>query len=285
MDCDKHKWYEQLIQNNKEYYILSVESDVLAFNDAIKLFKIVSSASRQLGALERFSGLQTMRDTVGGAFVLRIQPGNEPGRLMLEVVQKSSTANAQCSAYRIFGKELESCDSDMVGFAIVENFIASVVNQLVAGATSVQDVKLHPNVEWKRISNKIGQKTRRGAGNLIICSPTTAKQYFAKLDTTRIDEFPQFKSLKYLGRHDNAHAVMSSEVVSDDTILVGYNGQSDFDAGFVVCPYRIQNVKIQKHHRDERFPVYELVVQASIVDDDAKDYFAKFNVKEALNGN
>lgn len=105
--------------------------------------------------------------------------------------------------------------------------------------------------QLEREANRIAQTTRRGKGNIVICSADVASalSMAGKLDTSaalsgkdalNVDE----SSTTFAGMFgkmkvyvDPYAATVAGGTIGDNFALVGYKGVSAFDAGLFYCPY------------------------------------------------
>ncbi len=93
-----------------------------------------------------------------------------------------------------------------------------------------------------RVSNKIAQRTRRGAGNWAIVS-TAALTVLQSATTsafarTTEGSFEAPTNTKFVGTLNSAMKVYVDSYASDTTpVLVGYKGTSESDAAAFYCPY------------------------------------------------
>jgi hypothetical protein len=109
-------------------------------------------------------------------------------------------------------------------------------------ATFVGDEHAALAVMINRASNKIAQRTRRGAGNFAVVSPHTltvlqsaTTSAFAR---TTEGSFEAPTNTKLVGTLNNAMKVYVNTYASDATeVLVGYKGSSESDAAAFYCPY------------------------------------------------
>jgi hypothetical protein len=109
-------------------------------------------------------------------------------------------------------------------------------------ATFVGDEHAALAVLINRVANKIAQRTRRGAGNWAIVSPTaltvlqSATTSAFALTTEGTFEAPT--NTKFVGTLNSAMKVYVDSYASDSTpVLVGYKGTSESDAAAFYCPY------------------------------------------------
>ena len=126
--------------------------------------------------------------------------------------------------------------------------LAGTQNQLaydqanVSGtATFVGDEHAALAVMINRVANTIAQRTRRGAGNWAVVSPTalTILQSATTSAFARTTEgtFEAPTNTKFVGTLNNAMKVYVNTYASDDTVLVGYKGANESDAAAFYCPY------------------------------------------------
>ena len=109
-------------------------------------------------------------------------------------------------------------------------------------ATFVGDEHAALAVLINRVSNQIATRTRRGAGNYAVVSPTalTILQSATTSAFARSTEgtFEAPTNTKFVGTLNASMRVYVDAYASDDTsILVGYKGASEADAPAFYCPY------------------------------------------------
>jgi hypothetical protein len=108
-------------------------------------------------------------------------------------------------------------------------------------ATFVGDEHAALAVMINRVANTIAQRTRRGAGNWAVVSPTalTILQSATTSAFARTTEgtFEAPTNTKFVGTLNNAMKVYVNTYASNDTILVGYKGANESDAAAFYCPY------------------------------------------------
>jgi len=109
-------------------------------------------------------------------------------------------------------------------------------------ATFVGDEHAALAVLINRASNRIAQRTRRGAGNWAVVSPqaltilqSATTSAFAR---TTEGSFEAPTNTKFVGTLNNAMKVYVNTYAADDSaVLVGYKGSSESDAAAFYCPY------------------------------------------------
>ena len=109
-------------------------------------------------------------------------------------------------------------------------------------ATFVGDEHAALAVLINRVANNIAARTRRGAGNYAVVSPTalTILQSATTSAFARSTEgtFESPTNTKFVGTLNGAMRVYVDAYAADDTdVLVGYKGASEADAPAFYCPY------------------------------------------------
>jgi len=109
-------------------------------------------------------------------------------------------------------------------------------------ATFVGDEHAALSVLINRQANLIAQRTRRGAANWIVVSPTalTILQSATTSAFARTTEgvFEAPTNTKYVGTLNNSLRVYVDQYAQDNTpVLIGYKGQGEIDAAAYYCPY------------------------------------------------
>ena len=108
-------------------------------------------------------------------------------------------------------------------------------------ATFVGDEHAALAVQINRAANLIAQRTRRGAGNWAVVSPTTltllqsaTTSAFAR---TTEGTFEAPTNTKFVGTLNSAMKVYVNTYAESDDVLIGYKGSSESDAAAFYCPY------------------------------------------------
>jgi hypothetical protein len=109
-------------------------------------------------------------------------------------------------------------------------------------ATFVGDEHAALAVLINRQANLIASRTRRGAGNWVVVSPTalTILQSATTSAFARTTEgvFEAPTNTKFVGTLNNSMRVYVDQYAQDNTpVLVGYKGQGEIDAAAYYCPY------------------------------------------------
>jgi len=126
--------------------------------------------------------------------------------------------------------------------ATLSNTVLTYDQAAVSGtATFVGDEHAALAVQINRAANLIAQRTRRGAGNYAVVSPTTltllqsaTTSAFAR---TTEGTFEAPTNTKFVGTLNSAMKVYVNTYAENDNVLVGYKGSSESDAPAFYCPY------------------------------------------------
>ena len=108
-------------------------------------------------------------------------------------------------------------------------------------ATFVGDEHAALAVLINKAANDIAARTRRGAGNWLVVSPSilTVLQSATTSAFARTTEgaFEAPTNTKLVGTLNNTMKVYVNQYSTNDDVLVGYKGQSESDAAAFYCPY------------------------------------------------
>ena len=108
-------------------------------------------------------------------------------------------------------------------------------------ATFVGDEHAALAVLINKAANDIAARTRRGAGNWMVVSPTvlTVLQAATTSAFARTTEgpFEAPTNTKFVGTLNGTMRVYVNQYASDDNIIVGYKGSNETDAAAFYCPY------------------------------------------------
>ena len=122
-----------------------------------------------------------------------------------------------------------------------QNQIAWDQTAVSGTATFVGDEHASLAVAINRVSNTIAQRTRRGAGNWAVVSPTalTILQSATTSAFARTTEgtFEAPTNTKFVGTLNSAMKIYVNTYAGNDTVLIGYKGSSESDAAAFYCPY------------------------------------------------
>jgi len=143
---------------------------------------------------------------------------------------------------------------------VVRNIYVSAVKGAAANTTTsgIFDLDTDSNGRWsvekfkglmfqiERDANAIGQQTRRGKGNMILCSADVASalQMAGVLDYTpalnnnlNVDDTSTTFAGVMNGRYKVYVDPYAANVSASQYYIVGYKGTSPYDAGMFYCPY------------------------------------------------
>jgi len=143
---------------------------------------------------------------------------------------------------------------------VVRNVYVSAVKGASTNTTTagIFDLDTDSNGRWsvekfkglmfavERDANAIGQQTRRGKGNMIICSADVASalQMAGVLDYTpalnnnlNVDDTTTTFAGVMNGRYKVYVDPYSANIAASQYYIVGYKGTSPYDAGMFYCPY------------------------------------------------
>ena len=114
-------------------------------------------------------------------------------------------------------------------------------NAVSGTATFVGDEHAALAVLINKAANDIASRTRRGAGNWMVVSPTilTVLQAATTSAFARTTEgpFEAPTNTKFVGTLNGSMRVYVNQYASNDNILIGYKGSNETDAAAFYCPY------------------------------------------------
>jgi len=114
-------------------------------------------------------------------------------------------------------------------------------NAVSGTATFVGDEHAALAVLINKASNDIAARTRRGAGNWMVVSPSvlTVLQSATTSAFARTTEgpFEAPTNTKFVGTLNSSMRVYVNQYATDDSVLIGYKGSNETDAAAFYCPY------------------------------------------------
>jgi hypothetical protein len=114
-------------------------------------------------------------------------------------------------------------------------------NAVSGTATFVGDEHAALAVLINKAANDIASRTRRGAGNWMVVSPTilTVLQAATTSAFARTTEgpFEAPTNTKFVGTLNGSMRVYVNQYAANDDILIGYKGSNETDAAAFYCPY------------------------------------------------
>ena len=233
----------------------SAGGNVTAGEEALSPFKIA----------EGYSGNTSGADTAANTAALEGTAGN---RLSIQILKQTVEAKSRKLSARWTFESAQDAQA-MHGIDVEAEIMAALAQEITAEidqeiirslttlaggaveqynqasvsgtATFVGDEHAALAVQINRVSNLIAQRTRRGAGNWAVVSPTvlTLLQSATTSAFARTTEgtFESPTNTKLVGTLNNAMKIYVNTYASNDNILVGYKGSSESDAAAFYCPY------------------------------------------------
>jgi hypothetical protein len=233
----------------------NVGGNVTAGEEALSPFKIA----------EGYSGNVTGSDKAANTAVLEGTAGN---RLSIQILKQTVEAKSRKLSARWTFEAAQDAQA-MHGIDVEAEIMAALAQEITAEidqeilrslrtlagsavetydqsavsgtATFVGDEHAALAVQINRVSNLIAQRTRRGAGNWAVVSPTvlTLLQSATTSAFARTTEgtFEAPTNTKLVGTLNNAMKVYVNTYASSDDVLIGYKGSSESDAAAFYCPY------------------------------------------------
>jgi hypothetical protein len=228
-----------------------------AGEEALSPFKIASSyAGNETSGTPKAASTATLEGTAGKRLSIQIlkQPVEAKSRKLSARWTFESAQDAQSQQGIDIEAEIMAALAQEITAEIDQEILASLrslpgsasetYNQAnVSGtATFVGDEHAALAVQINRVANQIATRTRRGAGNYAVVSPTalTILQSATTSAFARSTEgtFEAPTNTKFVGTLNNSMRVYVDAYASDNTsVLVGYKGSSEADAPAFYCPY------------------------------------------------
>ena len=228
-------------------------TDTAAGDEALSPFKIA----------EGYSGANT--DKAAATSALEGAAGN---RLSIQILKQTVEAKSRKLSARWTFEAAQDAQSQHgidveaeIMAALAQEITAEIDQEVIASLTSlagsaaetynqagvsgtatfVGDEHAALAVQINKVSNLIAQRTRRGAGNWAVVSPTvlTILQSATTSAFARTTEgsFEAPTNTKMVGTLNNAMKIYVNTYSSSDDVLVGYKGTSESDAAAFYCPY------------------------------------------------
>jgi hypothetical protein len=214
---------------------------------------------------ENYSGAPGSNAAPSNTAVLEAVPGN---RLSIQILKQTVEAKSRKLSARWTFEAAQDAQSQHgidveaeIMAALAQEITAEIDQEVLASLTSlagsavetynqaavsgtatfVGDEHAALAVQINRVSNLIAQRTRRGAGNWAVVSPTvlTILQSATTSAFARTTEgtFEAPTNTKLVGTLNNAMRVYVNTYASSDDVLIGYKGSSESDAAAFYCPY------------------------------------------------
>ena len=228
-------------------------TDVTAGEEALSPFKIA----------EGYSG-SAATDRAANTAALEGRPGN---RLSIQILKQTVEAKTRKLSARWTFEAAQDAQAQQgidieaeIMAALAQEITAEIDQEVIASlnslagtvltydqsvvsgvATFVGDEHAALAVQINRAANLIAQRTRRGAGNYAVVSPTvlTLLQSATTSAFARTTEgtFEAPTNTKFVGTLNSAMKVYVNAYATSDNVLIGYKGTSESDAPAFYCPY------------------------------------------------
>ena len=230
------------------------DTNTTAGDEALSPFKIATAYS---GSTSTGKADSTAAKEGTGGSQISIQILKQPVEAKTRKLQARWTFEAAQDAQAMHGIDVEA----EIMAALAQEITAEIDQEVIASLTSlagtapetydqnavsgtatfVGDEHAALAVSINRVSNLIAQRTRRGAGNWAVVSPTvlTLLQSATTSAFARTTEgtFEAPTNTKLVGTLNNAMKVYVNTYATSDDVLVGYKGTSESDAAAFYCPY------------------------------------------------
>ena len=238
------------------YADTSAGAGVVAGEEAMSPFKIAASYSgNETSANPGPNATATMEGTAGNR--MNIQVLKQTVEAKSRKLSARWTFEAAQDAQAMHGLDVEA----EVMAALAQEITAEIDQEILTSlgnlapatgtydqsnvsgtATFVGDEHAALAVLINRAANLIAARTRRGAGNWAVVSPTTltvlqsaTTSAFAR---TTEGTFEAPTNTKFVGTLNSTMKVYVNQFASDDTpVLIGYKGSGELDAAAFYCPY------------------------------------------------
>ena len=227
-------------------------TDIVAGDEALSPFKIAegysgskSDKAATTAAMEGVAGnrlsIQILKQTV------EAKTRKLSARWTFEAAQDAQAQQGidiEAEIMAALAQEITAeIDQEVIGS--LNNLAGTVLtydqNTVSGTATFVGDEHAALAVQINRVSNLIAQRTRRGAGNWAVVSPTvlTLLQSATTSAFARTTEgtFEAPTNTKFVGTLNSAMRIYVNGYATSDDVLVGYKGSSESDAAAFYCPY------------------------------------------------
>ena len=229
-------------------------TDVVAGEEALSPFKIAAGYSGS-AATDKASSTASLEGVAGNKMSIQIlkqtveaKTRKLSARWTFEAAQDAQAQqgiDVEAEIMAALAQEITAeIDQEVITSLMVLAGTAALTydQAAVSGtATFVGDEHAALAVQINRVANLIAQRTRRGAGNYCVVSPTvlTLLQSATTSAFARTTEgtFEAPTNTKFVGTLNSAMKVYVNGYAVSDDVLVGYKGSSESDAPAFYCPY------------------------------------------------
>ena len=237
-------------------YADTVSGNTTAGEEALSPFKIAKAYSgNQNNTTPKAASTASLEGTAGKRLSIQIlkQPVEAKSRKLsarwtfeaAQDAQAQQGIDVEAEIMAALAQEITAeIDQEIIGSlrtlagSASESFDQSAVS---GTATFVGDEHAALAILINRVANTIAQRTRRGAGNWAVVSPTalTILQSATTSAFARSTEgtFEAPTNTKFVGTLNGAMRIYANAYASTDEVLVGYKGASEADAAAFYCPY------------------------------------------------
>ena len=239
------------------YADTSANDNIIAGEEALSPFKIAKAYSGNTNnTTPKAASTASLEGTAGKRLSIQIlkQPVEAKSRKLsarwtfeaAQDAQAQQGIDVEAEIMAALAQEITAeIDQEIIGSlrtlagSASESFDQSAVS---GTATFVGDEHAALAVLINRVANQIATRTRRGAGNYAVVSPTalTVLQSASTSAFARTTEgtFEAPTNTKFVGTLNASMRVYVDSYAADDTsVLVGYKGSSEADAPAFYCPY------------------------------------------------
>jgi hypothetical protein len=228
-------------------------TDVTAGDEALSPFKIAEGYSGS-AATDKAASTAALEGVAGNKMSIQIlkqtveaKTRKLSARWTFEAAQDAQAQQGidiEAEIMAALAQEITAeIDQEVIGS--LNNLAGTVLtydqNTVSGTATFVGDEHAALAVQINRAANLIAQRTRRGAGNYAVLSPTTltilqsaTTSAFAR---TTEGTFEAPTNTKFVGTLNGAMKVYVNSYATSDDVLIGYKGASESDAPAFYCPY------------------------------------------------
>ena len=238
------------------YSDTSANAGVLAGEEALSPFKIAASYSgNETAATPKAGSTATLEGAAGKRMSIQIlkqvveaKTRKLSARWTFEAAQDAQAQQGidiEAEIMAALAQEITAeIDQEILGSlrSLAGTAVETYNQAAVSGtATFVGDEHAALAVQINRAANLIAQRTRRGAGNYAVVSPTvlTLLQSATTSAFARTTEgtFEAPTNTKFVGTLNSAMKVYVNGYATTDNVLIGYKGSSESDAPAFYCPY------------------------------------------------
>ena len=228
---------------------------VLAGEEALSPFKIAEAYSGNESSTAKAASTATLEGRAGNRMSIQIlkqtveaKTRKLSARWTFEAAQDAQAQQGidiEAEIMAALAQEITAeIDQEVLrSLATLSSTVLTYDQAAVSGtATFVGDEHAALAVQINRVANLIAQRTRRGAANWAVVSPTalTILQSATTSAFARTTEgtFEAPTNTKFVGTLNNAMKVYVNSYAQDSTdVLIGYKGGSESDAPAFYCPY------------------------------------------------